>query len=97
MEKFTVAIVGASIAGLTLAKLLEQLGINFIVLEAYDQIAPQVGASIGLHPNGLRVLDQLGCYEDLLMRSAAADQMTTRTSDGKVLYSHSINRHIKDR
>lgn len=45
--------------------MLEQLGIDFIVLEAYDNITPQVGASIGWHPNGFRVLNYMGVYEDI--------------------------------
>lgn len=59
-------IAGGSIAGLSLALMLEKNGIDFLVLEAYKAIAPQVGASIGLLPNGLRVLDQLGCYERIV-------------------------------
>lgn len=65
MEKhdFKVLIVGGSIAGLVLANMLEQVGIDFLVLEAYPEIAPQVGASIGFFPNGCRILDQIGCYD----------------------------------
>jgi 2-polyprenyl-6-methoxyphenol hydroxylase-like FAD-dependent oxidoreductase len=65
MEKhnFKVLIAGGSIAGLVLANMLEQLGIDFLVLEGYPEIAPQVGASIGFFPNGCRILDQIGCYD----------------------------------
>ncbi|KAJ6481201.1 FAD binding domain-containing protein [Mycena vitilis] len=62
-HKFKVLIVGGSIAGLVLANMLEQLGIDFLVLEGYTEIAPQVGASIAFHPNGCRILDQIGCYD----------------------------------
>ncbi|KAL2684482.1 hypothetical protein Neosp_005560 [[Neocosmospora] mangrovei] len=62
----TVLIVGGSVAGLTLANMLEKSGVHYIVLEAYDEIAPQVGASIGLLPNGLRILDQLGCADQVM-------------------------------
>ncbi len=62
---FKVIIAGAGIAGLGLAKMLEKTGIDYILLEANQEIAPQIGASIALHPNGLRLLDQLGCYEDI--------------------------------
>lgn len=60
-----VIIVGGSVAGLTLAHSLRQVGIDYVVLEAYKEIAPQVGASIGILPNGARVLDQLGCFDDI--------------------------------
>jgi len=60
-----IVIVGGSITGLTLANILERLGIDFVLLEAYDNIAPQVGASIGIFGGGVRVLDQLGAAESL--------------------------------
>lgn len=62
----TVLIVGGSVAGLTLANMLEKFGVHYIVLEAHDEIAPQVGASIGLLSNGLRILDQLGCADQVM-------------------------------
>ncbi|KAJ5287811.1 hypothetical protein N7478_003497 [Penicillium angulare] len=61
-----VIIVGGSIAGLSLALMLEKNGIDFLVLEGYPSIAPQVGASIGVLANGLRILDQLGCCEEVV-------------------------------
>lgn len=86
-KDFKVVIAGGSIAGLTLANILEKLGIDFVVLEAYHEIAPQVGASIGLLPNGLRVLDQLDLYPD--MRSLIEKPITTgnlRSSDGQKIF-----------
>ncbi|KAL0765485.1 hypothetical protein CaCOL14_012234 [Colletotrichum acutatum] len=53
-----IIIVGGSVAGLSLANMLERFDIDYTILEAYSEIAPQVGASIGLLPNGLRILDQ---------------------------------------
>ena len=61
--EFKVVIVGGSVSGLSLANIFEQFGINYVLLEAYPNIAPQLGASIGLLPGGLRILDQLGCYD----------------------------------
>lgn len=63
---FKVVIVGGSVAGLSLANMLERFDIDYVLLEAYPALAPQVGASIGLLPNGLRILDQIGCYEPTL-------------------------------
>ncbi|KAI0836659.1 FAD binding domain-containing protein [Hypoxylon sp. FL0890] len=61
--EFKVIIVGGSIAGLTLAHCLHYAGISHIVLERRSAIALEEGASIGILPNGARVLDQLGIYE----------------------------------
>ncbi|KAK1688876.1 hypothetical protein BDP55DRAFT_766282 [Colletotrichum godetiae] len=83
-----IAIVGGSIAGLTLANMLEKFdGLDYTLLEAYPSIAPQVGASIGLLPNGLRILEQLGCYQRI--RELAEDcnhRMNCREVGGRLLY-----------
>ncbi|OGM46777.1 monooxygenase [Aspergillus bombycis] len=64
-HKFRVVIVGGSIAGLTLAHALAAYGIDFVVLEAREEIAPNVGASIGFSGNSPRILDQLGVWDEL--------------------------------
>jgi 2-polyprenyl-6-methoxyphenol hydroxylase-like FAD-dependent oxidoreductase len=61
----TVLIVGGSVSGLSLASMLEQFGIDYILLEGHATIAPQLGASLGLLPSGLRILDQLGVYDKI--------------------------------
>lgn len=66
-SKMRVLIVGGGIAGLTLANMLEKFGIDYLLFEAHGDIAPAVGASIGLFPNGLRILDQLGCYDRIML------------------------------
>lgn len=65
MASFKVIIVGGSVTGLALANMFEQSGIDFAVLEKHETIAPEIGACLGLLPNGLRILDQLGCYDAL--------------------------------
>ncbi|KAF7594270.1 hypothetical protein BBP40_009822 [Aspergillus hancockii] len=60
-----VIIVGGSIAGLTLAHCLRHRHIRFTVLESSFEIAVSRGASIGLLPSGLRILDQLGMFDEL--------------------------------
>lgn len=62
---YRVAIVGGGIAGLTLALAFERLNIPFVVFEAHESITSDQGASIGLLPNGLRILEQLGVLEDI--------------------------------
>lgn len=61
--RFKVIIVGGSIAGLTLAHCLSRAGIDWVILERKDNVAPQEGASVGIMPNGGRILDQLGLFD----------------------------------
>ena len=61
----TVVIVGGGIAGLFLANALEQQEISYVLLESGKDIAPQLGASIGLLPHGFRLLDQIGVLSEL--------------------------------
>lgn len=62
--RFKVLIAGGSLVGLGLALALERAGIDYELFEK-GQFAPQLGASIGLHPHSLRILDQLGVWEDI--------------------------------
>lgn len=61
---FKILIAGGSLVGLGLALCLERAGIEYELFEKGD-FAPQLGASIGLHPHSLRILDQLGVWEDI--------------------------------
>jgi 2-polyprenyl-6-methoxyphenol hydroxylase-like FAD-dependent oxidoreductase len=81
--QFRVIIAGGGIAGLSLALSLQHAGINYILLEARDEFAPQLGASIGLGPNGSRILDQLGCYDEILQSTVPIEYTGShRDSDG---------------
>lgn len=99
-EAFRVLIAGGSIAGLALALALERKGIDFLVLEAHAEIAPQVGASLAVLPSGFRVLDQLGCYGDVMAAvNCTIDNFVIRDADGAVLtrvadlQEHLVRRH----
>lgn len=62
-QEFKVIVVGGGITGLALACSLERAGIQYVVLESRLEVAPQVGASIAMLCNGMRLLDQLGIME----------------------------------
>ncbi|GAB1200026.1 hypothetical protein APSETT444_009386 [Aspergillus pseudonomiae] len=83
--KFRVVIVGGSIAGLTLAHCLLKNNIDFVVLEAHNEIAPQVGASIGIIPNGARILDQLGLFDDILDTTEPMQESSYWTQEGNLI------------
>ncbi|PLB46223.1 FAD/NAD(P)-binding domain-containing protein [Aspergillus steynii IBT 23096] len=85
MTTFTVIIIGGSIAGLTLANILERYRIEYIVLEKHSEIAPQLGASVGLLPHGTQILDQLGLYEKVLELSEPVRRMKAFGPDGTLL------------
>ncbi|KAE8153049.1 FAD/NAD(P)-binding domain-containing protein [Aspergillus avenaceus] len=78
-----VIISGGGITGLALALMLEKHDIDYILLEAYPEIVAAPGVGIGLFVNGLRILDQLGCYEDLYADGKNVFRSTdTRNPDG---------------
>jgi len=98
-EDFKVLIIGASIAGLSLANMLERAGIDFLVLESYPKVAPDVGAGIGMFPSGARILDQLGCFDkikDPVVESFGNAHW--RGVDGKLYSRHSnVSYHFEKR
>lgn len=79
---FRVIIAGGGLAGLTLANALQHAGIDYLLLESRSIIAPQVGASIGLAPNGSRILDQLSCYEEIERLTEPIESMGNHTANG---------------
>ncbi|OAT13499.1 hypothetical protein BDBG_17831 [Blastomyces gilchristii SLH14081] len=86
-KPFRVLIVGGGISGLSLANMLQEESIEFLLLEAYPDIAPQVGASIGFQPHGLRILDQLGMYQDFCRQVTVVNQFDMRGDKGELLAS----------
>ncbi|KAF4337463.1 zeaxanthin epoxidase chloroplastic [Fusarium beomiforme] len=79
--------------------MLEKAGIRYVLLESHDEIAPQVGASIGLQSSGLRILDQLGCADELLsLIDIPINNTYVRYKDGSVLRHHSrVRYHLIER
>ena len=77
-----VLIAGGGIAGLTLADALQHAGIDNLLLEGHDEVAPLVGASIGMFANGGRILDQLDVYNDLYRLSEPTSHLSA-WKDGK--------------
>jgi 2-polyprenyl-6-methoxyphenol hydroxylase-like FAD-dependent oxidoreductase len=83
-SSFKVIIAGGGIAGLTLANCLQHADIDYVILEARDVVAPNVGASIGMFSNGGRILDQLGVYDDILAQTEPTKWMSN-WKDGKLI------------
>ncbi|MEV8512075.1 FAD-dependent monooxygenase [Dactylosporangium sp. NPDC051484] len=80
-----IAIVGAGIAGLTLATLLRRAGIECDLYEQTSRLSA-VGAGIQLPPNGVRLLGMLGARDALARHGVVAEHIASRRwSDGRLL------------
>ncbi|KXJ87525.1 hypothetical protein Micbo1qcDRAFT_208147 [Microdochium bolleyi] len=99
LHSHQVVIVGGGITGLTLGLMLERLGVDYVLLEAYGSMTPDVGASIALTPNGLRILDQLGCYEKLERVSVPMSKSFTRDANrgGRAIMVREAGPEVKAR
>ena len=93
---FTVIIAGGSIAGLTLALILERYGIDYVLLEKYATIAPQLGASIGIMAYGSRIYDQLGVHEKVQALGGSIDKVKISGPDGVQLGSEDGLSHVTE-
>ncbi|SPB42557.1 unnamed protein product [Aspergillus niger] len=79
-----VIIVGASIAGLTLAHCLSNTGVKFTLLEARSDTYPD-GAGLAILPNGARILHQLGLYQEMLVQGQCMVSHSTWLETGHLL------------
>ncbi|KAJ5792505.1 uncharacterized protein N7503_008483 [Penicillium pulvis] len=96
-KKFRVIIVGGSVAGLTLAHCLEKSNIEYVVLESQHDIAPAVGASIGIFPNGARIFDQLGAFDDILDVVLPLRKAIYWSGNGKLIMEDETPRILQER
>ncbi|KAG0277992.1 hypothetical protein BGZ95_004930 [Linnemannia exigua] len=71
----TVIIVGAGLAGLTLAILLEKANIEYQVLEKAAEVKP-LGSTIAMGPNVMPLFTQLGLYDDFVAISKPVRHIT---------------------
>ena len=97
MAPFRVIIVGGSIAGLALANMLEQYDVDYVLLEKYPTIAPQVGAGFAIQPNGARILQQLGCYKPLEAANEPVNSLSNVSYDGSLrMYDPEFGRWLQE-
>ena len=84
-QHYRVAIVGGGIAGLTLALALEKQDIDYILFESQDSLTPDRGASVGLQPNGLRILDQLGLIDEIEKHTGTLQRWRHLDGEGELI------------
>lgn len=92
---FKVVVVGGGPTGLALANMLEQLGIDYVLLEAHADITPRIGTGIFLS-NSLRVLDQLGCLDAFYAGADEVEDLSV-TVDGVTMFSPATAEHFRHR
>jgi FAD dependent monooxygenase len=97
VTRFKAIIVGGSVAGLTLAHTFDSAGIDYVLLEGRENVAPAAGATIVIMPNGARVLDQLGIYEQMKDIFQPMFTSTIWKSDGRFMSSVEFPRIIRER
>jgi FAD dependent monooxygenase len=93
---FRVIIVGGSVSGQTLALALEMANIDYILLEKYDTFAPEVGASIGMFANGMRILDQLGVVDEIESKAEPQTLSFMRDEKGHAFSCTELNSKLAD-
>ncbi|KAF9982605.1 hypothetical protein BGZ75_005938, partial [Mortierella antarctica] len=82
-----VLIVGADIATLTLALILEQAGIDYLLLESQASV-PVVAGGISLHPTVLPFMEQLSLRDDLFFNSQPLEQVLVLDPDMETITSY---------
>lgn len=80
-----IAIIGGGLGGLLLAIFLADRNIRSTIYEARSGKPPAYSGPIMLLPNGLRVLDKAGAYEQILARGSLAQWNHAMSNDHKVL------------
>ena len=95
--KLRVIIVGAGITGLALANIFKEIGIDFVLLEAHANIEQPAGGSFGIWPNAARILDQLGCWDDVRSAGGPIEANHLRSPDGQILMSNNISKVLQER
>ncbi|KAF2494655.1 FAD/NAD(P)-binding domain-containing protein, partial [Lophium mytilinum] len=96
-KPFKVVIIGGSVSGLTMAHTLERAGIEYVLLERGSEVTFNGGASIGLQPHGLRIMDQMGMYEDILKTTAPMIRADHRRPDGTPIAKSEFMLQIEER
>lgn len=80
----SIAIIGGGIAGLTLSLFLQNKDFYIEIYEKRESVA-ELGVSITLFPNALRVYKELGIYEEILKKGRALERAYLKSDNGRVL------------
>lgn len=91
-----IIIVGAGVSGLLLANIFKKLSVDYLVLEAREDVGERVGSSYGLWPNAARILDQIDCWDAVQKACDPIISYHVRQPDGKLLMSSGIASYMTE-
>lgn len=86
-----ILIVGAGIAGLTLAALLKQRGFTPTIIDKQHDLL-HTGHMLGIYPLGNRILYGLGLMEEFLDRSVPSDHYIMCNGNGDIMHQFSLKK-----
>lgn len=89
-DRLRVLVVGAGVAGVTLAQLLRRQGLHPVVLER-SASATGAGYMLGLMPLVDEPLQQLGVWQQYRQRSVAMHRYQLRSSRGRAVRTYSVD------
>lgn len=90
-----IAIIGAGIAGLTVAAALKKRDIETVLFEASPEIKP-VGAGLSLATNAIKAFDRIGLKEELIRRGRLLSKLTIYDHHGKII-TRADNENAKEK
>jgi 2-polyprenyl-6-methoxyphenol hydroxylase-like FAD-dependent oxidoreductase len=94
--KFKAIIIGGGPVGLTAAHIFNKAGIDFVLLEKGKTTYPDLGASLALWPQSLRILDQLDILETLRPHMNYLGIKHYQTLDGNVFRDSKVVDYAED-
>lgn len=94
-DNFRVIIVGGGVAGLAAAHALQKAKIDHVLLEK-GEIAPVLGASIGIYPHGSRILEQFGVLEEVNNETYPVGKAKDLLPDGTVYATSDLFKHLRE-
>jgi 2-polyprenyl-6-methoxyphenol hydroxylase-like FAD-dependent oxidoreductase len=96
-RSFRVIVVGAGVAGLTTSHCLQKAGIDHVVIERRTDVAPLMGSSIAIYPNGCRILHQIDCLKAMEASCVPCRWAWNRRPDGKSIVDNGFFGYVKEK
>jgi 2-polyprenyl-6-methoxyphenol hydroxylase-like FAD-dependent oxidoreductase len=96
MSEFKVIIIGGGPVGLSTAHALSKAGIDFVVLERRKAIVEDMGASLVLSPQSLRIMGHLGLLENFRDIGQEVLHLASFTMRGKKFLENWHTNYLND-